>query len=186
MNSPETATAIPRFQKQLQDRAAIGGLAGGYGTRGSPGNFYSRPSILSHHQTFDHQPSMKRPSCSFAYRGAAVLLMAWSACFGPAQGSELCSPSRLVAIKQARSIVAEASFSTELYARGKTTGLFNSELLQQANDELTSARKTLRGDDEAVALVDAAQSGIQTGNSAHLRALADELLNLERANGLCP
>jgi hypothetical protein len=112
--------------------------------------------------------------------------MAWTACFGPAHASQLCSPSRLVAIKQARSIVAEASFSTELYARGRTTGLFNSELLQQANDELTSARKTLRGDDEAVALVDAAQSGIQTGNSAYLRGLADELLNLERANGLCP
>ena len=138
-----------------------------------------RPSITN-------RESMKRPSCSFAYRGAAVLLMAWTACFGPAHASQLCSPSRLVAIKQARSIVAEASFSTELYARGQTTGLFNSELLQQANDELTSARKTLRGDDEAVALVDAAQSGIQTGNSAHLRGLADELLNLERANGLCP
>ena len=111
--------------------------------------------------------------------------MAWSACFGPAQGSELCSPSRLVALKQARSIVSEASFSTELYARGKTTSLFNSELLQQANDELASARKTLGDNDEAVALVDAAQSEIQ-GNGTQLRALADEFLNLERANELCP
>jgi hypothetical protein len=58
MNSPETATAIPRFQKQ-PDRVAIGGLTGGYGTRGSPGNFYSRLSILSHHQTFDHPTALK-------------------------------------------------------------------------------------------------------------------------------
>jgi hypothetical protein len=92
----------------------------------------------------------------------------------------------VVALKQARSIVSEASFSTELYAGGKTTGLFNSELLQQAYDDLTSARTTLRGNDEAVALVDGAQSGIQSGDSALLGALADKLLNLERANGLCP
>jgi hypothetical protein len=129
---------------------------------------------------------MKKPSCPFAHRGAAILLMAWSACFGPAQASHLCSPSTLVALKQARSIVAEASFSTELYARGKTTTLFNDELLQQANDELTSARKTLEDNDEAVALVDAAQSEFQSGNIARLRALADELLNLEHANERCP
>jgi hypothetical protein len=128
---------------------------------------------------------MKRPSCSFAYRGAAILLMAWSAYFGPAQGSELCSPSKLLALKQARSIVSEASFSTELHALGKTTSRFNSELLQQANDELTSAHKTLQGDDEAVALVDAAQSEIQR-NGTQLRALSDKFLNLERANERCP
>jgi hypothetical protein len=173
------------FQKQLQDRAAIGGLASGYGTRGSPGNFYSRLSILSHHQTSITQPSMKKPSCSFAYRGAAILLMAWSACFGPAQGSELCSPSKLVALKQARSIVSEASFSTELYALGKTNSLFNNELLKQANDELTNARKALENNDEAVALVDAAQSEIQ-GNGTQLGALADEFFTLERANERCP
>jgi len=129
---------------------------------------------------------MKKPSCSFAHRGAALLLMAWSACFGPAQASQLCSPSRLVALKQARSIVAEAGFSTELYARGKTTTLFNDELLQQANDELTSVRKTLEDNDEAVALVDAAQSEIQSGNIARLRALIGDLLNLEHGNERCP
>jgi hypothetical protein len=129
---------------------------------------------------------MKKPSCSFAHRGAAILLMAWSACFGPAQASQLCSPSRLVALKQARSIVAEAGFSTELYARGKTTTLFNDELLQQANDELTSVRKTLEDNDEAVALVDAAQSEIQSGNIARLRALTGDLLNLEHGNERCP
>jgi hypothetical protein len=90
-----------------------------------------------------------------------------------------------VALKQARSIVSEASFSTELYARGKTNSLFNNELLQQANDELTNARKALEHNDEAVALVDAAQSEIQ-GNGTQLRALADEFLNLERANERCP
>jgi hypothetical protein len=111
--------------------------------------------------------------------------MAWTASFGSAHASRLCSSSRLVAIKQARSLVAEASLSTDLYARGKTTSRFNSELLQQANDELTSAHKTLQGDDEAVALVDAAQSEIQ-GNGTQLPALADEFLNLERANELCP
>jgi hypothetical protein len=64
--------------------------------------------------------------------------------------------------------------------------VFNNELLQQANDELASARKTLEDNDEAVALVDAAQSEIQSGNNAHLRALADKLLNLEHANERCP
>jgi hypothetical protein len=113
-------------------------------------------------------------------------MMAWTASFGPAHASQLCSSSRLVALKQARSIVSEASFSTELYARGKTTSLFNNELLLQANDELTSARTTLEDNDEAVALVDAAQSEIQSGNNAHLRALADEFLNLEHANERCP
>ena len=185
MNSPETAIPIPRFQKQLQDRAATGGWPEAMELEASleisiaPEHFVAPSDLRSPTEHEKAKLLLCIPRRGRLTDGVVRL-------FGPAQGSELCSPSRAVALKQARSIVSEASFSTELYARGKTTGLFNSELLQQANDELTSARETLRGNDEVVALVDAAQSGIQSGNSVNLRALADELRNLERANGLCP
>ena len=129
---------------------------------------------------------MKKPRRFWPAPFAAIVLMVFDACatVSPASGS--CSASQLMAIKQARSVVAETAYAAELHAAGRTTSTFNDELLQQADDELTSARRDLQGNEQASSLIDAAHAQIKSGNGADLRALADELLALERADEQCP
>jgi uncharacterized protein HemX len=128
---------------------------------------------------------MNQANCFRVSQGVALIVVASLIAPAAAEGGGSCSTAQLVAIKKSRSLVAEADFSAELYERGKTTSRFNRELLKQANDELESARKSLQGNDEAIALIDAAQSQVQSGNGVSLRAIADKLIALERANGQC-
>jgi hypothetical protein len=120
---------------------------------------------------------MKRSDSFSVASGAIIFLIA---CVGP-KDVTFASTAELLAIKQVRSLLAEAAFSAELCARNKATGQFTRSLLVQAKEELESAKKSLKDDDKASPLIEQAQEAMRSGDSSQLRAIANEFLALERA-----
>ena len=77
----------------------------------------------------------------------------------------------LAAVKSAHSVTAEWAMIERLAAEGKVTRLYAGEMRDAAREELTSARKSLRG--PAAEAVDAAQRAPSAASLAEAAARLD-------------
>jgi hypothetical protein len=101
-------------------------------------------------------------------------------------GPQRCLSRRnLLALKESRSVIAEAALGTQLFADGRSTSTFTNTLLDEARDELQSARNSLADLAKVSHLIDSALAGISAQNAASLRDISAQLLAMEQANEQC-
>src|SRR4051794_9001398 len=97
----------------------------------------------------------------------------------PASADELASRQQLPAIKESRSLAAEADLAISLANTGKISSTFLTMLLTQANDKLSSAADQLGDVPRASQLVALAMAALSDRDLAELRAVTRQLLELE-------
>jgi putative membrane protein len=101
-------------------------------------------------------------------------------------GQQRClSRGDLLAVKDSRSVIAEAALGIQLFVDGRSTSTFTNTLLNEAKDELQSARGRLAGLAEASHLIDLAVSNISGRSAGPLRDISAQLLAMEHANEQC-
>jgi putative membrane protein len=101
-------------------------------------------------------------------------------------GQQRClSREDLLALKDSRSVIAEAALGTQLFADSRSTSTFTNTLLDEARDELQSARSSLADLARASHLIDSALTDISAQNAASLRDISAQLLAMEHANEQC-
>jgi hypothetical protein len=95
------------------------------------------------------------------------------------------SRSELLALKDSRSVVAEATLGAELFAEGRTTNTFVATLMEEAADQLDSAKASLRDRQQLTRLLDEALGKLASREAAPLRDISVQLLSIEQSNEQC-
>ena len=107
--------------------------------------------------------------------GSALLF-----CFNPARADQVPDRSQLLAIKESRSLAAECDLAIDLYNSNKTSSIFTTALLAQAQPKLAEAASNLLAAPHASKLVALAVAAISTRDLSELRAVTRALLDLEQ------
>lgn len=95
------------------------------------------------------------------------------------------SRSELIAVKNSRSLVAEAALILSLSAEGRTTERFTGTSLQQASEGLDDAKSDLNSEGRIAELLDASLAAIRTRDLESLRDIASRLFSIEKTNEQC-
>jgi hypothetical protein len=110
-----------------------------------------------------------------------VIAIAWGAFAGAAQAQ---GGRRLMEIRTARSVTAEAGAIAGLRARGTVSETYASVMLDEAGKELESAAKTAAKEAPDLSpLIARAQEGVRRRDADALRGVAERLFLMEGAHG---
>jgi hypothetical protein len=105
--------------------------------------------------------------------------------FGAVADPVCLSRSELIALKNSRSLVAEAALALSLSAQGRTTKRFTATSLQEAAEDLENAKSDLSGEERIADLLDASLTAIRSHDLDSLLNIGSSLLSIEKANEQC-
>jgi hypothetical protein len=117
-----------------------------------------------------------------ASSGAVILaLLMGTFCCEASEAASSCSADERVALKQARSLLAEAQFADQLWLGGRTTDTFNSGLRKQAADELRSMQASLSENSAAISATNAGEMALLNNKNRALPDFSAEIKVLGQA-----
>jgi hypothetical protein len=93
--------------------------------------------------------------------------------------------SELIALKESRSVVAEAALAAELFAGGGTTNTFAATLMKEGSEQLEGAKASLEDREQLTRLLDSALGKLASRDAAGLRDISMKLFSIEWSNGQC-